>query len=109
MNASRAFTIRHRTLLSVGRVQTPVLALLYDKHREITAFDSETYFVVQATFNQQAISYKGLWQGDRMTKKEQADQLAAKVTGQPGTIISYEMNESKEYPYRLYDLTLLTA
>lgn len=107
MNASRAFTIRHRTLLSVGRVQTPVLALLYDRHKEITAFDSETYFVVQATFSQQDFSYKGLWQGDRITKKEQADALAAKVTGKPGTIVSYETNESKEYPYRLYDLTLL--
>ena len=107
MNASRAFTIRHKTLLSVGRVQTPVLALLYDRHKEITAFDSETYFVVQAAFSQEDFSYKGLWQGDRITKKEQADALAAKVTGQPGTIISYETNESKEYPYRLYDLTLL--
>ena len=107
MNASRAFTIRHKTLLSVGRVQTPVLALLYDRHKEITAFDSETYFVVQAAFSQEDFSYKGLWQGDRITKKEHADALAAKVTGQPGTIISYETNESKEYPYRLYDLTLL--
>ncbi|MFC5648466.1 DNA topoisomerase 3 [Paenibacillus solisilvae] len=107
MNASRAFTIRHKTLLSVGRVQTPVLALLYDRHKEITAFDSETYFVVQAVFSQEDFSYKGLWQGDRITKKEQADALAAKVLGQPGTIISYETNESKEYPYRLYDLTLL--
>lgn len=107
MNASRAFTIRHKTLLSVGRVQTPVLALLYDRHKEITAFDSETYFVVQAGFSQEDFSYKGLWQGDRITKKEHADALAAKITGQPGTIISYETNESKEYPYRLYDLTLL--
>ena len=107
MNASRAFTIRHKTLLSVGRVQTPVLALLYDRHKEITAFDSETYFVVQAVFSQEDFSYKGLWQGDRITEKEQADALAAKVTGQPGAIISYETNESKEYPYRLYDLTLL--
>ena len=56
---------------------------------------------------QEDFSYKGLWQGDRITKKEQADALAAKVTGKPGTIISYETNESKEYPYRLYDLTLL--
>ena len=44
MNASRAFTIRHKRLLSVGRVQTPVLALLYDRHKEITAFNSETLF-----------------------------------------------------------------
>ncbi|QYR19029.1 DNA topoisomerase 3 [Paenibacillus sp. sptzw28] len=107
MNASRAFTIRHKTLLSVGRVQTPVLALLYDRHKEITAFDSETYFVVQAAFNQQDFSYKGLWQGERITKREQADAIAQKVSGKPGRILSYETNESKEFPYRLYDLTLL--
>ncbi|SEM85258.1 type IA DNA topoisomerase [Paenibacillus sp. OV219] len=107
MNASRAFTIRHKTLLSVGRVQTPVLALLYDRHKEITAFDSETYFVVQATFSQEDFIYKGAWQGDRITKREQADQLAAKVANKPAKIISYTVNESKEYPYRLYDLTLL--
>lgn len=107
MNASRAFTIKHRTLLSVGRVQTPVLALLYDRHKEIMAFDSETYFVVQAMFNQDEFSYKGLWQGDRITKREQAEELAAKVAGKQGRIVSYETNESKEYPFRLYDLTLL--
>ncbi|AZN41944.1 type IA DNA topoisomerase [Paenibacillus albus] len=107
MNASRAFTIRHKTLLSVGRVQTPVLALLYDRHKEITAFDSETYFVVQATFSQKDFDYKGTWQGDRITKREQADQLAAKVANKSAKIVSYTVNESKEFPYRLYDLTLL--
>ncbi|RAP78245.1 type IA DNA topoisomerase [Paenibacillus montanisoli] len=107
MNASRAFTIRHKTLLSVGRVQTPVLALLYDRHTEITSFDSETYYIVQAQFSQRDFSYKGVWQGDRITKKEQAEALAAKVAGKPAKIASYTVNESKEYPYRLYDLTLL--
>ncbi|MBB3110326.1 DNA topoisomerase-3 [Paenibacillus phyllosphaerae] len=107
MNASRAFTIRHKTLLSVGRVQTPVLALLYDRHKEITAFNSETYFVVQATFAQSDMVYKGIWQGDRITQQEKAETLAAKVKGKPARIISYETNETKEYPFRLYDLTLL--
>ncbi|MBO7746012.1 DNA topoisomerase 3 [Paenibacillus sp. MWE-103] len=107
MNASRAFTIRHKALLSVGRVQTPVLALLYDRHKEITAFNSETYFIVQAAFTQDDFGYKGIWQGDRITKREEAEKLAAKVKGKPGTIVSYTVNESKEYPYRLYDLTLL--
>lgn len=107
MNASRAFTIKHKTLLSVGRVQTPVLALLYDRHKEITAFNSETYFIVQAVFTQADFSYKGIWQGDRIVEKEKADALAAKVKGKPGRIVSYEKTESKEYPYRLYDLTLL--
>ncbi|NBC68109.1 type IA DNA topoisomerase [Paenibacillus sacheonensis] len=107
MNASRAFTIRHKALLSVGRVQTPVLALLYDRHKEITAFDSETFFIVQAAFSQLDFGYKGIWQGDRITKREEAEKLAAKLNDEPGRILSYDVNESKEYPYRLYDLTLL--
>jgi len=107
MNASRAFTIRHKTLLSVGRVQTPVLALLYDRHREIQAFNSETYFIVVAEFKQPGISYKGTWIGDRLTAKEKAEAIAAKVQGKPGRIARYDATESKEYPYRLYDLTLL--
>lgn len=107
MNASRAFTIRHRTLLSVGRVQTPVLALLYDRHKEITAFESETYYVVQGEFSQQAFRYKGVWQGDRLTAKDKAEAIAAKVRGKQGRIVSYKTNETKEYPFRLYDLTLL--
>ncbi|MBW7460307.1 DNA topoisomerase III, partial [Paenibacillus sepulcri] len=82
-------------------------SLLYDRHKEITAFNSETYFVVQASFSQTDFSYKGLWQGDRITNKEKAELLAAKVSGKPARIVSYETNETKEYPYRLYDLTLL--
>jgi len=107
MNASRAFTIRHRALLSVGRVQTPVLALLYDRHREIQAFQSETYYTVHALFLQDKLTYSGTWQGERITDRDKAEALRAKVHGKPGEIVSYEVKESKEYPYRLHDLTLL--
>lgn len=107
MNASRAFTIRHRALLSVGRVQTPVLALLYDRYREIRDFKSETYYVVSAVMEQTGSSYTGIWQGERITDKAKAETIAAKVKGKKGQIQSYEVTDSKEYPYRLYDLTLL--
>ncbi len=107
MNASRAFTIRHRALLSVGRVQTPVLALLFDRHQEIEAFKPETYYVLRASFKQAAGGYSGLWQGDRLTDPLKAQALADKVKGKEGRILSYEVKESKEYPFRLYDLTLL--
>lgn len=107
MNASRAFTIRHKALLSVGRVQTPVLALLYDRHKEITAFNSDMYYVVKANFDQEGFLYSGVWQGDRITDKAKADALAVKTTDKPATIADYQVTESKEHPYRLYDLTLL--
>lgn len=107
MNASRAFTTKHRTLLSVGRVQTPVLTLIYDRQKEIEAFESLTFYDCIAQFQQQNTTYQGTWQGERITSQEQAQQLAAKVAGKPARIVNYEVKETKEYPYKLYDLTLL--
>lgn len=107
MNASRAFTTKHRNLLSVGRVQTPVLALIYDRQKEIEAFDSLTFYDCIADFAQQDSNYQGTWQGERITSKDQAEALEAKVKGKPASISSYDVKETKEYPYKLYDLTLL--
>lgn len=107
MNASRAFTTRHQTLLSVGRVQTPVLALIYDRQKEIEAFESQTFYEVKAVFRQEELEYTGTWQGERLTSKEKSDAIAAKVQGKQGAVAKYEVKETKEYPFKLYDLTLL--
>ncbi|WDZ59715.1 type IA DNA topoisomerase [Paenibacillus polymyxa] len=107
MNASRAFTTRHNTLLSVGRVQTPVLALIHDREKEIEAFQSQTFYDVWAEFKQDQIKYKGAWQGDRLTKPEEAEAIAAAVRGKTGKITKYDTKQTKEYPFKLYDLTLL--
>lgn len=107
MNGSRAFTTKHNVLLSVGRVQTPVLALIYDRQKQIEAFTSLKYFELEGHFAQQAMSYKGMWQGERLTDRTKADALAAKVKGKPARIASYEVKDTKEYPNKLYDLTLL--
>lgn len=108
MNGSRAFTTKHNELLSVGRVQTPVLALIYDRQSQIESFDSLKYYEVRGAFAQDpATVYRGLWQGDRITDPDQAQRLAAKVKGVPAAIESYEAKDTKEYPWKLYDLTLL--
>lgn len=107
MNASRAFTTRHQTLLSVGRVQTPVLALIYDRQKEIEAFESQTFYDVKAVFKQEQLEYNGTWQGERLTSQEKAEAIASKVHGKNGVITKYEVKETKEYPFKLYDLTLL--
>ncbi|AWB44837.1 DNA topoisomerase III [Paenibacillus sp. CAA11] len=107
MNASRAFTTKHRELLSVGRVQTPVLALIYDRQKEIESFESQTFYEVKAAFNQNDRKYSGTWQGDRLTDPQKAAAIADKVNGQEGRIVEYEVKETKEYPFKLYDLTLL--
>nr|WP_281064875.1 type IA DNA topoisomerase [Cohnella lubricantis] len=108
MNGSRAFTTKHNELLSVGRVQTPVLALIYDRQKQIESFDSLKYYEVNAFFEQgNTTTYRGLWQGDRITDEAKAQAIAEKVKGKTGTVESYEVKDTKEYPFKLYDLTLL--
>ncbi|MBO9596526.1 MAG: DNA topoisomerase 3, partial [Cohnella sp.] len=107
MNGSRAFTTKHNELLSVGRVQTPVLALIYDRQKQIEAFDSLKFYDITGMFTQAATTYRGIWQGDRITDKNKADAIAAKVKGKTAAIASYEVKDTKEYPFKLYDLTLL--
>lgn len=107
MNGSRAFTTKHGELLSVGRVQTPVLALIYDRQLQIESFDSLKFYEVYGTFKQESTTYRGIWQGDRLTDPEQAQRIAGKVKGAAARVESYEMKEAKEYPWKLYDLTLL--
>jgi len=108
MNGSRAFTTKHNELLSVGRVQTPVLALIYDRQKQIESFDSLKFYEITGMFEQDGgIAYKGNWQGDRLTDPEKAKAIADKVRGKTGAIASYEVKDTKEYPFKLYDLTLL--
>lgn len=107
MNGSRAFTTKHNVLLSVGRVQTPVLALIYDRQKQIEAFTSLKFFDLEGHFVQDETAYRGMWQGDRITDPAQAEALAAKVKGKSARISSYEVKDTREYPFKLYDLTLL--
>ncbi|MFK7695572.1 DNA topoisomerase 3 [Paenibacillus sp. HJGM_3] len=113
MNGSRAFTIKHRELLSVGRVQTPVLALVYDRTKQIEAFSSLKFYEVEAWFDQAGdgdagkLTYKGLWQGDRITDPEKAAAIVDRVKGKPGHVAEFEVKDTREYPMKLYDLTLL--
>ena len=63
MNATRAYTIRYKRVLSVGRVQTPTLALMVQRQREIDAFVPQAYWEVWAEFETTA-TYKGAWIGN---------------------------------------------
>ncbi len=107
MNGTRAFTTKYHVLLSVGRVQTPVLALIYDRQVQIEQFRSHTFYELEAIFTQGDMTYRGLWQGERMSDHARAQALMHKVKSQTGRIQSYEDKETKEYPPKLYDLTLL--
>jgi DNA topoisomerase III len=112
MNATRAATIRGRAwvggVVSLGRVQTPTLAMIVKREREIQAFVPEPYRLVHATFQP---PYQGLWfEGDETRifgDLERADRIVAKVSGQDGTIEKIERKEQSERAPLLYDLTSL--
>ncbi|HEY3366192.1 MAG TPA: DNA topoisomerase 3 [Symbiobacteriaceae bacterium] len=111
MNATRAYTVKWGELLSVGRVQTPTLALMVRREREIAAFVPEQYWEVVATFTaDRSRSYKGKWfgkDGDRLKSAADAEAVAARVKGQPGRVESVEEKPVAEKPPQLYDLTTL--
>ena len=112
MNATRAATIRGRAwvggVVSLGRVQTPTLALLVKREREIQAFVPEPYRLVHGTFQP---PYQGIWfEGDETRifgDLERADKIVAKVSGQDGTVEKVERKEQSERAPLLYDLTSL--
>ncbi|MBA3365834.1 MAG: DNA topoisomerase 3 [Actinobacteria bacterium] len=111
MNATRAATIRGRAwvggVVSLGRVQTPTLAMIVRREREIQAFVPVPYWLVHASF---APPYEGLWfEGDetRLKNGARADEIVAKVSGRDGVVESVERKEQSERAPLLYDLTSL--
>lgn len=107
MNATRAYTLRYDALLSIGRVQTPTLALIVERQKEIDAFTAEDYFEILADFG----GYSGLWtdreEHTRIEKEETARAIAEKVRGKQAEITKVEKEEKKMPPPLLYDLTEL--
>ncbi|HEX6490090.1 MAG TPA: DNA topoisomerase 3 [Gaiellaceae bacterium] len=112
MNATRAATIRGRAwvggVVSLGRVQTPTLAMMVQREREIQAFTPEPYRLVRARFEPR---YEGLWFEGEETRifadLARAERIVSEVTGKDGTIEKLEQKEQSERPPLLYDLTSL--
>ncbi len=113
INATRGLTRRNGSLVTVGRVQTPVLALITGREKEVQAFTPEPYFEVQAEFKivpQGEPTYAGLWHRgseSRLTEEAAAEAIVARCSGRRGKIISVVQKENRmQVPY-LYDLGLL--
>jgi len=114
MNATRAATVKGRALggvVSLGRVQTPTLALIVRRDVEIDAFVPQTYFQVDARFGLEGPrAYVGRWfegKEDRTPEREVAEAVAAAAGGAPATVASVKRSERKTRPPLLYDLTSL--
>src|ERR671920_278033 len=118
MNATRAATIRLRSsfdgAVSLGRVQTPTLAIIARREEEIRAFVPEPYWLVDAVFDPQAGDpgrrYAGRYHAGaqpRLATAAEAEAVVAAVRGRIGEITKLETSTKKERAPLLYDLTSL--
>ena len=106
MNATRAYTLKYGTgknVLSIGRVQTPTLALVVERQKAIENFKPETYWEIRTNYREGLFScLRG-----RFNKKEEAEALLEKITPLELEILSIERKKAMEHPPKLFDLTLL--
>ena len=121
MNLSRVYSLLHDDNLSVGRVQTPTLALIAEREDAIEGFVAEPFWHVDATFEVDAETrYVGRWfdakvkgSDDRISGVDgvdgaaKADVIARAVRGQPGTVVEVKREEQRERAPALFDLTSL--
>ncbi|MEL6843513.1 MAG: DNA topoisomerase, partial [Bacteroidota bacterium] len=106
MNATRLYTLKYggyKQVLSIGRVQTPTLAMLVRRHYEIVNFKPEPFWELITLYREVQFNCTE----GRFTKKEDGEALLAKVKDHPFVITSVEKKNGKEGPPRLFDLTSL--
>ena len=108
MNATRLYTMKYQTansrqILSIGRVQTPTLALVVNRQREIEGFKPEQYWELRTLYrNVRFSAAKG-----KFTSQEEGLRILNEIREKPFTITGVAKKEGKEYPPRLFDLTSL--
>jgi DNA topoisomerase-3 len=106
MNATRLYTLRYgqyKQVLSIGRVQTPTLALIVSRQKEIERFKPEQYWELKTVYRQTTFACaKG-----KFATREEGEKLLQAVAGKNFTITNVSRREGKESPPRLFDLTSL--
>ena len=112
MNATRAASIRLRAAfdgaVSLGRVQTPTLALVARREEEIRAFKPEPYWLVEAAFLADPDrAYRGRYLGGKRIAEDLAARIVDECRDGPGEVTKLEKKEERERPQLLYDLTSL--
>ena len=104
MNATRLYTVKHggyKQVLSIGRVQTPTLAMVVDRFKEIENFKPQPHWQLQILYRETLFSYEE----GRFLKKEDGELLANKVKESEFEIVSVEKKNGNEYAPKLFDLT----
>ena len=106
MNATRLYTLRfaqQRQILSIGRVQTPTLAIIVNRQKEIENFKPEQYWELKTTYRDTVFAAVS----GKYTSKEKADEALLKIQGKDFVITGVEIKKGTEASPRLYDLTSL--
>jgi len=106
INATRLFTRKfggNKSVLSIGRVQTPTLAMIVQRQKEINAFDTEDYWELKTNYRDVVFSAAI----ERLKSKEKAEKGLEYLKKNLFEIIAFEIKEGKEKNPRLFDLTSL--
>ncbi len=106
MNATRLYTLKYgrdRQVLSIGRVQTPTLALIVKRHFEISDFTPQQYWELKTLYRDTVFNAAE----GKFNSKEKAEEALQKITGNPLTVTDVTAKNGTEQPPRLYDLTSL--
>ncbi len=104
INATRLYTLKHggnKQVLSIGRVQTPTLAMVVNRFKDIENFKPQPYWELQTQYRNTLFSCEE----GRFHKKEAGEKLASKVKESDFEIVSVEKKKGKEYAPKLFDLT----
>ena len=111
INATRGYSAKHQEKLTVGRVQTPTLALIINRDREIEKFAPQAYWEIEAVFTDGRRSYKGKWfkdKQDRFSVREETEEILNKlIAGSAARVANVERKEKTEQPPMLFNLTAL--
>ena len=106
INCTRLYTIKYgqnRQVLSIGRVQTPTLALIVNRQKEIDNFKPEPYWVLATVYRDTTFTATS----GKFTSKEEGEQAFQTIEGKPFEVTKVEKKNGKEAPPSLYDLTSL--
>lgn len=106
MNATRLYTLKYgqyKQVLSIGRVQTPTLALIVNRQKEIDNFKPEPYWVLSTIYRDTLFTATS----GKFTSKEEGEQSFDKIAGKPFVVTDVQKKAGKEAPPHLYDLTSL--
>ena len=104
INATRLYTVKHggyKQVLSVGRVQTPTLAMVVERHKQITQFKPQPFWELQTLYKNTTFNCEE----GRFLKKEEGEAFANKVKEADFEIVSVTKKKGKEYAPKLFDLT----